>query len=74
LRRIFHPATPTPETLGRTGPDFPVVLLGEGPVPERIDRVMIDNVGAATEAVEHLVAAGRAGQRRNTEPTSRPSG
>ncbi|MFI9815661.1 LacI family DNA-binding transcriptional regulator [Saccharothrix variisporea] len=38
---------------------LPVVMLGEHTVDLPIDRVGIDNVGAAEEAVRHLVSSGR---------------
>ncbi len=39
--------------------DSPMVLLGEGPAPESIDHVGIDDRTAAREATEHLLAGGR---------------
>jgi DNA-binding LacI/PurR family transcriptional regulator len=41
-----------------TGPDFPLVLLGEHGVGDRFPRVGIDNVAAARTVVEHLLAQG----------------
>jgi DNA-binding LacI/PurR family transcriptional regulator len=39
--------------------DFPLVLLGESRLGEMFDHVGIDNVAAATVAVEHLLGQGR---------------
>ncbi len=48
------PATDAPAT----GPDFPLVMLGEHNVGDHLPRVGIDNVAAARAAVEHLLAQG----------------
>ncbi|NAZ87246.1 LacI family DNA-binding transcriptional regulator, partial [Kineococcus indalonis] len=37
----------------------PMVLLGEGPAPEQVDHVGIDDHAAAREATAHLLASGR---------------
>jgi DNA-binding LacI/PurR family transcriptional regulator len=44
--------------LERLNFDTPVVLIGERPVPERFDHVMMDNVGGAKLATAHLLASG----------------
>lgn len=38
---------------------MPIVFLGEDPQPDGADQVAIDNVGAARDAVAHLVRMGR---------------
>ena len=38
--------------------DVPLVLIGERTVPERFDHVLMDNVGGARLAAEHLIACG----------------
>lgn len=55
---IFHPVSLTPEDLASQRPGFPLVLLGEGPAPEGVDHVMIDNVAAAREVTLHLIGRG----------------
>jgi DNA-binding LacI/PurR family transcriptional regulator len=41
-----------------SGPDFPLVLLGEHGVGDRFPRVGIDNVAAARTVVDHLLEQG----------------
>lgn len=55
---LFQPSRMTTEELaGRD--DLPMVLLGESTPPASMDRVCIDNVAAAHDVTEHLIAAGR---------------
>lgn len=56
---IFQPAEMTSLELSSHRSNLPMVLLGEGPVPLSMDRVMIDNVAAAEVVTNHLIAAGR---------------
>jgi len=56
---VIHPQVLTPEYIDGIRGDTVVVFLGEDVRPECSDQVVIDNVGAATEAVDHLVALGR---------------
>lgn len=56
---VIHPAALTAAELDEVRRDTPVVFLGEDPQPPRADQVAIDNVGAARDAVAHLVASGR---------------
>ena len=56
---IFSPISVTREALDDASPAVPLVLLGEHLMASQRDRVAIDNVAAATEAVAHLVAGGR---------------
>lgn len=55
---VLHPQALSVDVLGEHGQDTPMVLLGEAPRPPGLDRVLIDNVAAAGEAVAHLVAGG----------------
>lgn len=69
---LLHPAHLTSDEIAALATRAPVVMLGEGPAPENIDRVMIDNVGAARDATELLIAAGRVRLRflgRESGPT-----
>ena len=56
---IFSPWAMTAEEVLRSAMAPPVVMLGEQPGMGSVDRVAIDNRGAAREAVEHLLAFGR---------------
>lgn len=56
---IFQPSTMSALEIARHRADTPLVLLGEGPAPLGVDRVMIDNVEAAMAATRHLLALGR---------------
>ena len=56
---IFHPVRIDTLEIARLKPDTPLVLLGESARPLTTDHVMIDNVQAAKDAVELLVAEGR---------------
>lgn len=56
---IFHPARIDTLEIARLRPDTPLVLLGEAARPLTADHVMIDNVRAAREATELLLATGR---------------
>jgi DNA-binding LacI/PurR family transcriptional regulator len=55
---VISPLALTPADLDAVPVGRPIVLLGENTF-SRFDQVMIDNVAAAREAVEHLVAMGR---------------
>lgn len=56
---IFSPWALEPAQLNRRPGAAPVVLLGERGADGLLDRVAIDNVTAATQATEHLLAQGR---------------
>lgn len=56
---LFQPAQISSREIAERHGDLPMVLLGEGPAPLSMDRVMIDNVSAAAAATRHLVALGR---------------
>ncbi len=55
---IFSPLGLSPAELHEIKCAIPVVMLGER-VPGDFDHVGVDNVQAATDAVEHLIAIGR---------------
>jgi DNA-binding LacI/PurR family transcriptional regulator len=56
---LFQPSVMSSTEIARHRSDLPMVTLGEGAAPLSIDRVMIDNVAAATDATMHLVRLGR---------------
>ncbi len=56
---IFSPMALSAADMGQQAPDLPVVLLGEEVRDSRFVTVAIDNVVAAREATEHLLASGR---------------
>ncbi|MEU6479342.1 LacI family DNA-binding transcriptional regulator [Streptomyces sp. NPDC047017] len=56
---ILSPLSLTPRDLATRDAHLPVVLLGERQAPGSADHVGIDNVAAAREATEHLLARGR---------------
>jgi DNA-binding LacI/PurR family transcriptional regulator len=56
---VIHPQIMTPAEIDAIRGDTAVVFLGEDVPPEHADQVAIDNVRAAAEAVDHLVALGR---------------
>ena len=56
---IFSPISVTQEALDEASPAVPLLLLGEHLMASQRDRVAVDNVAAAAEAVAHLVAGGR---------------
>jgi DNA-binding LacI/PurR family transcriptional regulator len=56
---IFHPVSMGAIEIAQLHRDTPLVLLGEAAIPLTTDHVMIDNVVAARESVEHLIALGR---------------
>ncbi|WP_104168683.1 LacI family DNA-binding transcriptional regulator [Arthrobacter sp. SX1312] len=56
---IFHPVRMQSMEVARLQRDVPVVLLGESVMAVTADHVMIDNVVAAQEGVQHLVGEGR---------------
>jgi DNA-binding LacI/PurR family transcriptional regulator len=56
---ILSPLSLTPRDLATRDTRLPVVLLGERQAPGAVDHVGIDNVAAAREATEHLIARGR---------------
>jgi DNA-binding LacI/PurR family transcriptional regulator len=56
---VLHPQVLTPEYIDGIRGDTTVVFLGEDLRPECSDQVVIDNVGAAADAVAHLAALGR---------------
>lgn len=56
---ILSPLALRPSDLATRDRRLPVVLLGERPAEGSTDHVAIDNVRAAREATEHLLARGR---------------
>lgn len=56
---IFHPMRIGTVEMARLKPGTPLVVLGEAARPLSVDHVMIDNVAAAREGVERLIAGGR---------------
>lgn len=56
---LFQPSVMSSTEIAKHRGDLPMVTLGEGAAPLSMDRVMIDNVAAATDATRHLVALGR---------------
>ncbi|MEV1026369.1 LacI family DNA-binding transcriptional regulator [Streptomyces sp. NPDC050264] len=56
---ILSPLALHPRDLATRDRRLPVVLLGERPAEGSTDHVAIDNVRAAREATEHLLARGR---------------
>jgi DNA-binding LacI/PurR family transcriptional regulator len=56
---LLQPSQMSSREIAERHGDLPMVLLGEGPAPLSVDRVMIDNVAAATVATEHLADLGR---------------
>lgn len=56
---IFQPSVMSSNEIAQHRGDVPLVLLGEGAAPLSVDHVMIDNLAAATEATQHLIALGR---------------
>ncbi|MET0975243.1 MAG: LacI family DNA-binding transcriptional regulator [Leifsonia sp.] len=56
---LFQPSVMSSTEIARHRGDLPMVTLGEGAAPLSMDRVMIDNVAAATDATLHLVGLGR---------------
>ena len=56
---ILSPLALQPRDLATRDRGLPVVLLGERPAAGSTDHVAIDNVRAAREATEHLLARGR---------------
>jgi len=56
---IFHPEHIGSLEIARLRPDTPLVLIGESAMPLTADHVMIDNVAAAQEGVEHLLERSR---------------
>ncbi|GAB3125649.1 LacI family DNA-binding transcriptional regulator [Novispirillum itersonii] len=55
---IFAPTRTTCEALHRFALDFPVVLIDRSGPPGLHDAVVLDNAGASTLLVDHLVAQG----------------
>lgn len=56
---IVSPEALDADDLRTLDPGVPMVLLGEHTIDVAVDRVAIDNVRAAREAVGHLAASGR---------------
>ncbi len=56
---LFQPSVMSSAEIARHRSELPIVLLGETAAPLTLDRVMIDNVAAAREATQHVLAAGR---------------
>lgn len=74
---VLLSALTVPPEAAAVPPDFPLVLLGEHSVDDRLPRVGIDNVAAARTVVEHLldqgcrriVALGRNGSENGRQRT-----
>ncbi|MBE1878400.1 LacI family DNA-binding transcriptional regulator [Myceligenerans pegani] len=56
---IFQPVRIATLEIARLHRDLPLVLLGEVEAPVTTDHVMIDNVRAAADVTDHLLAGGR---------------
>jgi DNA-binding LacI/PurR family transcriptional regulator len=56
---LFQPSVMNSAELAQSRTDVPIVVLGENAAPLTLDRIMIDNVAAATTATEHVLAHGR---------------
>ena len=56
---IFSPSALDGEAIARNSSATPIVLLGEHVLDGSVDHVAIDNIGAASEAVNHLISLGR---------------
>jgi LacI family transcriptional regulator, repressor for deo operon, udp, cdd, tsx, nupC, and nupG len=56
---IFSPLAMDPADIATAADRMPMLLLGERALPSSADHVVIDNVRAAREATEHLIARGR---------------
>lgn len=56
---IFSPLDTTAQEIAARMGSTPMVFLGEHEAPEDSDRLMVDNVAAARDVVEHLLALGR---------------
>lgn len=56
---ILSPEALDAADFGDVSPGVPVVMLGEHAIDVPVDRVAIDNVGAARAAVAHLISLGR---------------
>jgi DNA-binding LacI/PurR family transcriptional regulator len=56
---LFQPSQISSREIAERHNGLPMVLLGEGPAPLGMDRVMIDNVAAAAAATRHIAALGR---------------
>lgn len=56
---IFQPAQVTSLEVAEVQEDTPLVLLGEAAIPLSVDHIMIDNVEAARQSVQHLITLGR---------------
>ncbi|GHH86469.1 LacI family transcriptional regulator [Streptomyces sulfonofaciens] len=56
---LFQPVWLTSTEIAQHRRDVPFVLLGENSAPLGTDHVHIDNIAAAVQVVEHLVALGR---------------
>ncbi len=56
---IFSPLALTPAQLSRHRDTLPLVLVGERSSDGLVDHIAVDNVAAAAEATEHLLALGR---------------
>ncbi|GAB3598525.1 LacI family DNA-binding transcriptional regulator [Microbacterium tumbae] len=55
---VISPLALAPDDLAAVDPARPIIFLGENSLP-RFDRIAIDNVAAARDAVTHLATAGR---------------
>ncbi len=55
---ILFPSALTTEDVGPVPGQVPVVLLGDRAADAGLDAVVVDNVGAAREATEHLIELG----------------
>lgn len=56
---LFSPLGMTQADAPALDVDFPIVLLGERIFDGPVDHVLMDNVGGARQATEHLLATGR---------------
>lgn len=56
---VFQPVRMSTLEIAQSHKGTPLVLLGESAMPVTTDHVMIDNVAAARDGTEHLIALGR---------------
>jgi DNA-binding LacI/PurR family transcriptional regulator len=56
---LFQPAMMSSLEISQHRSELPIVILGEGPAPVTLDRVMVDNIAAARHVTQHLIGLGR---------------
>lgn len=56
---LFQPSQMSSTEIARHRAELPMVLLGETAAPLTMDRVMIDNIAAASDVTAHVIGSGR---------------